>query len=88
VVGSRRLGLSWAQRRDATLCERYELGFAGGELELVDAGVDTVISASYPAQVGGPEWPKETATVIRFRNGLVVHMQQYRTRDQVLRSLA
>jgi hypothetical protein len=51
-------------------------------------GVDTIISVSYPAQVGGPEWPKETATVIGFRNGLVVHMQQYRTRDQALRSLA
>jgi hypothetical protein len=70
------------------LRQRYQQGFAGGELELVDAGNDTIVTVSYPARVGGPGWPPGTTTVIRFRNGRAVQMQQYGTREEAFRSLA
>ena len=63
------------------LRERYEQGFARGELTLIDATDDVIVAVSHPARIGGPEWPEETATVIRFRDGLAVHMQDYETRE-------
>jgi ketosteroid isomerase-like protein len=69
------------------LRERYEQGFAGGRMELVEAGEDRLIMVDYPAEVGGPEWPEETATVITFRDGKAIHMQQYPTREEALRAL-
>jgi hypothetical protein len=33
----------------------------------------------YPSEIGGPESPDETSTVIRFRDGKVVSMRAYRT---------
>src|SRR5438876_1001413 len=66
------------------LRERYEEGFAGGRHELIDGGDDVLITVSYPSEVGGPGWPDETATVITFRDGKAVHMQQYRTREEAL----
>lgn len=67
-----------------TLGERYEQGFAKGRMELVDAGPGRVIAVSWPRELGGDEWPAETATVISFRDGKVVSMQDYRTRDDAL----
>ena len=61
------------------LRERYEQGFAGGRMELVDAGEEKLIMVTYPAEVGGAEWPQETATIITFRDEKAVHMQQYPT---------
>src|SRR5918912_1328784 len=58
-----------------TLRERYEQGFAEGRMELVEAGPGTVIAVSWPREIGGEEWPEETATVISFRQGRVVSMQ-------------
>lgn len=66
------------------LRERYEQGFARGDLELIDAGDDVLITVSRPSEVGGPGWPDETATVITFRDGKAVHMRQYQTRDDAL----
>ena len=67
-----------------TLRERYEQGFARGELDLSDAGTNTVIAHSHPSAVGGPEWPAETATVMRFEAGAVVSMQDYETKAEAL----
>jgi ketosteroid isomerase-like protein len=69
------------------LRERYEQGFARGELDLIEAGNEVVIAVTYPAQIGGPEWPEETATVIRFRDGLVALMLQYETRAKAEEAL-
>ena len=44
-----------------TLRERYEEGFTKGPIELVEGGPGTVILLSRPAEVGGPDWPEETA---------------------------
>jgi SnoaL-like domain len=69
------------------LRERYAQGFAGGRMELIEAGEDRLIMVSFPAEVGGPEWPEETATAISFRNGKAVHMQQYPTREEALEAV-
>ena len=66
------------------LRERYDQGFAAGELEFVDAGPAAVVVVSHPSRIGGPDWPDETATLISFRGGKVVSMQDYRTRDEAL----
>ena len=70
-----------------TLRERYEQGFAKGELEFREGGEDAVIVVSHPSKVGGAEWPDETATVMRFREGKIVSMQDYRTEAEALAAL-
>ena len=67
-----------------TLRERHAEGFAAGALEFRDVGGDTVIVVSHPSQIGGPEWPDETATLMRFRQARVVSMQDYRTEAEAL----
>ena len=62
-----------------TLRERYDQGFAKGNTEFRDAGENAVIVVSHPSEIGGPEWPAETATLMKFRGGHVVSMQDYRT---------
>jgi ketosteroid isomerase-like protein len=62
-----------------TLRERHAQGFGAGALEFRDVGHDTIIVVSYPSEIGGADWPAETATVMRFREGKVVSMQDYRT---------
>jgi ketosteroid isomerase-like protein len=67
-----------------TLRERYEAGFAKGDLQFKDAGDDAVVVVSHPSEIGGPDWPDETATVMRFRDERVVSMQDYRTEAEAL----
>jgi ketosteroid isomerase-like protein len=67
-----------------TLRHRHAAGFAEGRLHFHDVGFDVVVVTAYPSEVGGPEWPEETSTVIRFRNGKVVSMQDYRTETEAL----
>lgn len=43
-----------------TLRERYEQGFAKGDLEFRDGGEGAVIVVSHPSKIGGSEWPEET----------------------------
>jgi ketosteroid isomerase-like protein len=62
-----------------TLRERYEQGFTMGPIELVEGGPGMVILLSRPAEVGGPDWPEETAIAITFRAGKVVAMQDHLT---------
>ena len=68
----------------STLRVRHAQGFAAGELEFRDVGGDTVIVVSHPSEIGGREWPAETATVMRFRAGKVVSMQDYRSEPEAL----
>jgi ketosteroid isomerase-like protein len=62
-----------------TLRERYDQGFARGDVEFRDVGENAVIVVSHPSEIGGPEWPAETATVMKFRSDRVVSMQDYKT---------
>lgn len=65
-----------------TLRQRHAAGFAAGRLTFQEAGPDVVIVTAHPSEIGGPEWPDETSTVIRFRRGKVVSMQDYRTQAE------
>ncbi len=67
-----------------TLRERYAQGFGRSELEFVEAGEDAVIVVAHPRAVAGGDWPEEAATIITFRDGKVVDMQDYQTRDEAL----
>jgi ketosteroid isomerase-like protein len=71
-----------------TLRDRHAQGFAAGALKFRDAGENTVIVVSHPREIGGPEWPAETATVMRFRDGRVISMQDYRTEHDALAAVA
>jgi ketosteroid isomerase-like protein len=67
--------------------ERYEQGFALGDVEFIDAAPDVVIVVAHPGQVGGDAWPEETATVLTFRDGKVVDMQGHHTKDDALKAV-
>jgi hypothetical protein len=41
-------------------------------LNIQEAGSDVVVVTAHPSEIGGPEWPGETSTVIRFHDGQVV----------------
>ena len=62
-----------------TLRQRHAAGFAEGRLKFHEVGPDVVVVTAYPREIGGPDWPDETSTVIRFRDGEVVSMQDFRT---------
>ena len=70
-----------------TLRERHAQGFAAGVLEFRDSGENTVIVVSHPSEIGGPEWPAETATVMRFRDSKVVSMQDYPSEQDAFAAL-
>ena len=42
------------------------------------------VVTAHPSEIGGHEWPDETSTVIRFHEGKVVSMQDYRTEAEAL----
>lgn len=71
-----------------TLRERYEQGFGRGEIEFLDAGPGAVILVSHPREIGGEEWPEETATVVAFDGDRVVRMQDYPTQAEALAAMA
>ena len=70
-----------------TLRARYEEGFTMGSIELLEGTPGTVILVSLPAEVGGPDWPEETAIAVNFRDGKVVSMQDYPTLVDAQRAL-
>ena len=45
---------------------------------------DVVVVTAHPSEIGGDEWPDETSTVIRFHEGKVVSMKDYRTEAEAL----
>jgi ketosteroid isomerase-like protein len=72
----------------ATIRQRYSEGFAAGQLEFVEGGSNAVIVVAHPRESAGDEWPEETATVIRFQQGRVVDMQDYRSRAAAVEAQA
>ena len=66
------------------LRQRFEQGFAKGDVTFRNAGEDAVIVVAHPSDIGGPDWPDETATVMTFRDERVVSMQDYRTETEAL----
>jgi len=66
------------------LRQRFEQGFANGDVTFRSAGEDAVIVVAHPSEIGGPDWPDETATVMTFRDERVVSMQDYRTETEAL----
>jgi ketosteroid isomerase-like protein len=70
-----------------TFRERHAQGFGRGPLDLREVGDDAIVAVSHPRQIGGPEWPEETATLIRFRGGKVVSMRDYPTEAEALAAL-
>jgi hypothetical protein len=67
-----------------TLRERYEQGFANGDLHFREGGEHAVIVVAHPSEIGGSDWPSESATLMQFRNERVVSMQDYRTEAEAL----
>jgi hypothetical protein len=67
-----------------TLRERYEQGFAKGGLEFREGGEHAVIVVAHPSEIGGPDWPDETATLMTFRGDRVISMRDYRTEAEAL----
>src|SRR5213079_1926905 len=67
---------------------RQEEGVSHGKVELIDAGDDTLISVSRRHPDREPDWPEEAATVITFRDGRAVRMQQYRSRAEALSAVS
>jgi hypothetical protein len=67
-----------------TLRERYEQGFAKGDLQFREGGEHAVIVIAHPSEIGGPDSPSEIATVMQFRNERVVLMQDYGTEAEAL----
>jgi hypothetical protein len=63
---------------------RYEQGFAKGDVQFREVGDDAVIVVAHPSEVGGPDWPDESATVMTFRGDHVISMQDYRTEAEAL----
>jgi ketosteroid isomerase-like protein len=63
---------------------RQEEGAPPGDVELIDAGDDTLISVSRRSSDRDPDWPDEAATVITFRDGRAVRMQQFRSQAEAL----
>jgi ketosteroid isomerase-like protein len=63
----------------ARLRERFSEGFAGEIVRVERLSDDSVLVVSHPSEVGGDEWPDEVATVITFKDGKVVRMQDYRS---------
>jgi hypothetical protein len=67
-----------------TLHERYEQGFAKGDLQFREGGEYAVIVVAHPSEIGGSDWPPEVATVMQFQSERVVSMQDYRTEAEAL----
>jgi SnoaL-like domain len=67
-----------------TIRERYEEGFAKGDVQFREVANDAVIVVTHPSEAGGPDWPDESATVMTFRGDRIISMQEYRTEAEAL----
>jgi hypothetical protein len=67
-----------------TLRERHAQGAAAGAPESRDGGENAIIVVSHPSEIGGLEWPVETAAIMRFRDSKVVSMQGQQTKPNKL----
>jgi len=86
--------LLWWQRgewdchgRDAVLAclrDRAATGASGGELDLAEAGEDRLVVSRRGVVADGPAAGLSPATLIAVRDGKVVSMQQFQSRDDAL----
>jgi ketosteroid isomerase-like protein len=78
----------WTAMAETTSCRRFasgtSKGFAKGDLQFLEGGEHAVIVVAHPSEIGGPDWPSETATVMQFRNERVVSMQDCRTEAEAI----
>jgi ketosteroid isomerase-like protein len=70
-----------------TLRERYEQGFAKGDMQFRKGAENAVIVVAHPSEIGGSDWPSEVATVMQFQNERVVSMQDYRTEAEAVAAI-
>lgn len=71
--------------RDALLellRQRVAEGSGAAAIELIDAGAEAIISARVEPVAGEPAAGLRPATLIRFRDGLVIEMRQFRDRAE------
>jgi hypothetical protein len=72
---------------ETTSCRRFASGTSKAspsDLQFLEGGEHAVIVVAHPGEIGGPDWPSETATVMQFRNERVVSMQDYRTEAEAI----
>jgi len=73
---------------ETTSCRRFASGTSKASpranLQFLEAGEHAVIVVAHPSEIGGPDWPSETATVMQFRNERVVSMQDYQTEAEAI----
>jgi ketosteroid isomerase-like protein len=67
-----------------TIRERYEQGFAKGDVQFREVGDDAVIVVAHPSEIGGADWPDETAAVMTFRGDRIISMRDYLTEVEAL----
>jgi len=70
----------------ARLRERFSEGFAGEIVRIERLSDDAVVVVAHPSEIGGSDWPDEVATIIEFRDGQVVRMQDYRSWEDAARA--
>lgn len=68
----------------ALLRERAAEGAGAAEIELIDAGPDAIVSTRAATVSEGPAVGLRPATLITFREGLVISMRQFRSREEAL----
>jgi len=76
--------------RDAVLAclrDRVATGATGGELDLAEAGEDRLVVSRRGVVADGAAAGLSPATLIAVRDGKVVSMQQFQSRDQALAAL-
>jgi ketosteroid isomerase-like protein len=66
------------------LRKRASEGAGAAEVELIEAGKDAIISSRTETVFDGPAAGLRPATLIVFRDGLVIEMRQFRSREEAL----
>jgi hypothetical protein len=70
---------------ETTSCRRFASGTSRASPRATcSSGKHAVIVVAHPSEMGGPDWPSETATVMQFRNERFVSMQDYRTEAEAI----
>jgi ketosteroid isomerase-like protein len=71
----------------ALLRERTRRGAGRAEIELIEAGDDVLVVSRKRTVRDGPQAGTRPATVVTFRDGKVVSMRQFRSREEALASI-
>ncbi len=71
----------------ALLRERTRRGSGRAEIELIEVGDDALVVSRKRTMRSGPEAGMRPATVVIFRDGKVVSMRQFRSREEALTAI-